>query len=136
MSTVNVHSEGDTQLLQVLQSGVFQKGLDLVASTGPVVGLLSTTLDSLAKHIAGRSENMRVQNGLLGLDLDRTLVDTAKLRTGTYVMAQAPARVDDRPWSWGYYIYDRARNAIVHEADRDRLIEFNYVAVGIQKLRS
>jgi hypothetical protein len=135
MFTVNVHSQGDVQLLQALQSEVFQKGLDLVASVGPVVGLLSVTLASLARHIASSSQNRPVQQGLLALDLDRTLVDSAKLRLGTYVLAQAPAQVDGRPWSWNAYVYDRARNAIVCANDHDRLIPFNYVAVGIQSLR-
>jgi len=134
MSTVNVHSEGDKELLRVLQSEVFQKGLDLVASTGPVVGLLSVTLDSLAKYIAGSSENRRVQTGFLGLDVDDTLSDTPKLRAGTYVLAQAPAEVNDRPWSWADYVYDRQRHVIVREAD-GRLIEFNYVTLGIQPLQ-
>jgi hypothetical protein len=134
MFTVNVHSQGDAQLLQALQSDVFQKGLDLVASVGPVVGLLSVTLASLAQHIAGNSENRPVQQGLLALDLDRTLVDSAKLRLGTYVLAQAPAQVDGRPWSWNEYVYDRARNAIVYASDHNSLIPFNYVAVGIQPL--
>jgi hypothetical protein len=133
MSTVNVHSEGDKRLLGVLQSEVFQKGLDLVASTGPVVGLLSVTLDSLAKYIAGSSENRKVQTGFLGLDLDDTLPDTPKLRAGTYVLAQAPAEVNDRPWSWADYVYDQPRHVIVRESD-DRLIEFNYVTLGIQPL--
>jgi hypothetical protein len=136
MFTVNVHSQGDAQLLQALQSDVFQKGLDLVSSAGPVVGLLSVTLASLARHIAGSSENRPVQQGLVALDLDRTLVDSPKLRRGTYVLAQAPALVNGRPWSWNAYVYDRARNAIVHADDLDKLIPFNYVAVGIQPLRA
>ena len=134
MFTVNVHSQGDVQLLKALQSEVFQKGLDLVSSVGPVVGLLSVTLASLAKHIASSSENRQVQQGLVALDLDRTLVDSAKLRLGTYVLAQAPALVNGRPWSWNAYVYDRARNVIVHADDVDKLIPFNYVAVGIQPL--
>ena len=136
MFTVNVHSQGDVQLLRALQSEVFQKGLDLVSSVGPVVGLLSVTLASLAKHIASSSENRQVQQGLVALDLDRTLVDSAKLRLGTYVLAQAPALVNGRPWSWSAYVYDRARNVIVHADDVDKLIPFNYVAVGIQPLRA
>jgi len=134
MFTVNVHSQGDVRLLQALQSEVFQKGLDLVASTGPVVGLLSVTLASLARHIARSSENRPVQQGLLALDLDRTLVDSAKLRRGSYVLAQAPAEVDGHPWSWNAYVYDRARNSIVYADDHDKLIPFNYVAIGIQLL--
>ena len=134
MFTVNVHSRGDAALLQALQSEVFRNGLDLVASAGPVIGLLSTTLVSLARHIAGSSENRPVQQGLLALDLDRTLVDSAKLRLGTYVLAQAPAQVGGRPWSWNDYVYDRTRNAIVCAGDHDTLIPFNYVAVGIQPL--
>jgi hypothetical protein len=134
MFTVNVHSQGDVQLLKVLQGEVFQKGLDLVTSVGPVVGLLSATLASLARHIAGSSENRPVHQGLLALELDRTLRDTGKLRLGTYVLAQAPAEVDGRPWSWSAYVYDRARNAIVYAYDHDKLIPYNYVAVGIQGL--
>jgi hypothetical protein len=135
MFTVNVHSQADVRLLQALQSQVFHNGLNLAASAGPVVGLLSVTLASLARYIAGTSENRPVQQGLLALDFDRTLVGSAKLRLGTYVLVQAPAQVDGRPWSWNDYIYDRDRNAIVRAADADTLIPFNYVAVGVQPHR-
>ena len=72
----------------------------------------------------------------MALDLGRTLVDSPKLRRGTYVLAQAPAQVNGRAWSWNEYVYDRARNAIVQADDLDKLIPFNYVAVGIQPLRA
>jgi hypothetical protein len=64
----------------------------------------------------------------------RTLVDSAKLRLGSYVLAQAPAEVDGRPWSWNDYVYDQGRNAIVSARDPAALIPFNYVAVGIAPL--
>jgi hypothetical protein len=134
MFTVNVHSQGDVQLLRALQGEVFSRGLDVAASAGPVVGLLSATLVSLATAIAKSSENRPVQRGLLALDLGRTLVDSPKLRLGSYVLAQAPALVNGRPWSWNDYIYDQERNAIVCECERSTLIPFNYVAVGIQPL--
>lgn len=134
MFTVNVHSQGDVQLLHALQSDVFSQGLDLVTSAGPVVGLLSSTLISLATAIAKSSENRPVQRGLLALDVGRTLIDSAKLRLGSYVLAQAPAKVDGRPWSWNDYVYDQGRNAIVSARDRGGLIPFNYVAVGIAPL--
>jgi hypothetical protein len=134
MFTVNVHSQADAQLLQALQGDVFSRGLDLVASAGPVVGLLSATLVSLATAIAKGSENRPVQRGLLALDVGRTLLDSPKLRLGSYVLAQAPAEVDGRPWSWNDYVYDRGRNAIVYARDPAALIPFNYVAVGIQPL--
>ena len=110
-----------------------EKAAYLAAVGGPEAPTAAAPI-SLATAIAKSSENRPVQRGLLALDLGRTLVDSAKLRLGSYVLAQAPAEVDGRPWSWNDYVYDQGRNAIVSAHDPAALIPFNYVAVGIAPL--
>jgi hypothetical protein len=132
MRTVNVRSEDDAKLMAALQSEVFQKGLNLISSVGPAVGLLSATLGSIARYIAAGAKNRSVQQGLMAAGFDLELVDEPKLRPGTYIMAQAPAEVQGMRWSWGNYVYDRQQRAIVDARDRATLIGYNYVAIGIK----
>ena len=71
LRTINVRSEDDARLLAVLQSDVFRAGLDVAASVGPAIGLLSQTLGSIATYFATRASNMPVQDGLLAIGLQR-----------------------------------------------------------------
>jgi hypothetical protein len=131
LRTINVRSEDDAKLLAVLQSDVFRAGLDVAASVGPAIGLLSQTLGSIATYFATRASNMPVQDGLLAIGLQRDLVDAPKLRLGSYVLAQAPSTVGGRLWSWADYVYDRERGVIVESRNRDAAISYNYIALGI-----
>lgn len=131
MKTINVCSEDDQKLLSVTESDVFRTGLDLAKSTGPVIGMLSVTLDSIAQFIAGRAKNRPVQDGLVAGGFDTALADAPKLRPGTYVMTQAPSAVEGVPWSWGDYVFDRQRGAIVRTTDHSQPIGYNYVAIGV-----
>ena len=131
LRTINVSSEDDARLLAVLQSDVFRGGLDLAASVGPAIGLLSQTLGSIATYFASRASNKPVQDGLLAVGLQRDLVDAPKLRLGSYVLAQAPSDLGGRLWSWADYVYDRERGVIVESRNTETAIGYNYIALGI-----
>ena len=126
ISCINTHSSSDNALLQALTSEPFAKGLQLLAASNPVTSMLSTLVTGVAKHFLSSGRDALTFKPLLGLHIAGEPT-TAKLREGSYVIAQATAaklRWTDYRW--------RASEGRVVAADGDEEMPYNYMVIGIR----
>lgn len=121
-TTVNVHNEGDRNLLGALRSDGVKGGLGLLTTAQPALKPLCDLAMGLAQAALTRNENRKVQDLYLGLDFHPQGTGVG-LRLGSYVAVQVPhpGAVD-----WSQWVFDRQREAIVHAQD-DSVFPYNYL---------
>ena len=125
--SVNVKSDGDETLLEVLDTAAFKSGLSLVSSVQPGLKPLVGLVQGAVKMVASRSSNCQVHNYNLGLDFASTST-SARLRCGSYVVAQ----VNDEEWNWDDFEWDRGSDALRRKKTRgDKAIDFNYMVISV-----
>jgi len=129
--TVNVKNDQDEAFLGFLDSDLFKGGLKLATSLQPAIAPLSGMTVALTKAIAGRHQNVPVQDFYLGLDFDNT-PGGARLACGSYVAVQIPER-DELIWDWTDWLFDSLSGHIVNRNNNKELIPFNYLVFGISR---
>lgn len=129
--TINVKNEQDHSLLDVLESDVFQAGLQLASVVQPALLPLSTLGLGLAKMLTKRAENVPVQDFALGLDFGNTRLG-ARLAEGDYLVVQIPESLQ-RIWTWDEWAYHRVSGQVVKRANPQQPIPYNYLVLGITR---
>lgn len=132
--TINVQNEQDTSILDLLESDVFQAGLQLASAMQPALVPLSALGLGLAKLISQRHNNVPVQDFALGLDFGITPMG-ARLAEGNYLAVQVPEGLE-RIWDWDEWSYHRPSGQIVKTSDHQNFIRNNYLVFGISRLQS
>ncbi len=127
ISCINTSSSSDDALIQAMTSDAFGKGLQLIATTNVVSGVVSTLVTGIAKHFLSSSKGALTFKPLLGLQI---VGDTAtgKLREGTYIIAQA----DADSLKWTDYRWRKSEGRVVDAAGGKEL-PFNYIVIGIHQ---
>jgi hypothetical protein len=131
--TVNVKNESDESMLSFLESDTFRNGLRLVTTAQPAIAPLSGMVLGLTTGLLKRNRNVPVQDFYMGLDFSRVQTGT-RLAQGSYVIVQIPDRMQ-RVWDWKDWLYDTGTGALVSASDETSLIPYNYVVLGIAKMR-
>lgn len=129
--TINVKNEQDTGFLDLLESDVFQAGLQLASALQPALVPLSALGLGIARLISKRHNNVAVQDFALGLDFNTTPMG-ARLAEGNYLAVQVPESLE-RIWDWDDWRYQRSSGQIVHVSNQQRLIPYNYLVFGIAR---
>ena len=129
--TVNVKNDDDERLLAALESDVFKHGLKLATSFQPAIAPLTGLATALTKSLASRHRNVPVQDFYLGLDF--TAVATrARLCEGSYIAVQIPEKLA-LLWDWADWVYQPSSGRIVNRQQPEKLIPYNYVAIGVSR---
>lgn len=127
--TVNVNNENDEKFLGILDSKEVKAGLKLVNTINPVVPIVTSLAEGIAKQMATRNRNKTIQDFAMGLDFS-TVPTRAKLKEGTYIAVQ----VDNLAgWNWSEWEYKAESGVIVSKADTTKTIPFNYLVFSISK---
>ncbi|MEQ1565278.1 MAG: hypothetical protein ABMA64_06540 [Myxococcota bacterium] len=126
IATTNVKSSMDEDILGFLGSGAVAAGLQLLTTAQPALKPLVEVGRGLAKSIATRSQNVKVQELSIGLDFDDATLGP-RLRTGNYIAAQS-----DDDINWSEWTYDRERDSIAHVSSGERL-PYNYLVFRISR---
>ncbi len=125
--SVNVKSDGDEMLLEVLDTAAFKGGLSLVSSVQPGLKPLVGLVQGAVKMVAKRSSNCQVHCYNLGLDF-ATNSTSARLRCGSYVIAQ----VSQDDWDWDDFEWDRGSGSLRRKTGHgDTPINFNYKVISV-----
>ncbi len=127
ISCINTSSGGDDALLQVLAGDPFGKGLQLLAITNPLTGMLSSLVTGVAKHFLSASRDALTFKPLLGLQVSGE-TSSGKLREGSYVIAQAAAG----QLKWSDYRWRKAEGRVVDAAAGNEL-PFNYFVISVRR---
>jgi hypothetical protein len=128
--TVNVSNTGDKQFLEFLDNPVFTRGLKLLGNVHPMVDTVTEFTTAILKLFAKRNENIPVQDFFMGLDFSG-IATRAQLREGSYIVVQAPS-----VWDWSQWVYTPSTGQVVHKANPDEMIPYNYVVFGLSRMKS
>jgi hypothetical protein len=131
--TVNVKNDDDEAMLSLMESDVMRSGLKLLSTAQPALAPLTGIAVALTTAVAKRNRNVPVQDFFMGLDFS-TVPTRARLREGAYVAVQIPQRTA-LAWDWADWVYDVGNGHIVHRDDRQALVPYNYVVVGVTRQR-
>jgi hypothetical protein len=129
--TVNVKNDQDEALIGFLDSDVFRSGLRLLSAVQPAVAPLSAMAFSLTRALAGRSQNVPVQDFYLGLDFGSDPMG-ARLALGSYLAVQVP-EAKQAVWDWDEWAYNPSTGQVVKKADKKELLPYNYVVFGVSR---
>jgi ribosomal protein L11 methylase PrmA len=77
--------------------------------------------------LLSRNKNKIVQQFTIGFDFDTNAVDIAKLKIGTYVVAQV--KKNELPWN--EWIYQRSTGLVVNKQDNSIRLPYNHVTFNI-----
>jgi hypothetical protein len=129
--TVNVKNDDDEALLSLMESDVMRSGLRLLSTAQPALAPLSGIAVALTTALAKRNRNVPVQDFFMGLDFS-TIPTRARLREGAYIAVQIPQRLE-LAWDWADWVYDIKNGHIVHRDNRQALVPYNYVVLGVTR---
>jgi hypothetical protein len=129
--TVNVKNEDDEALLSLMESDVMRSGLRLLSTAQPALAPLTGIAVALTTAVAKRNRNVPVQDFFMGLDFS-TIPTRARLREGAYIAVQIPQRMA-LAWDWAEWVYDVGNGHIVRRDDRQALVPYNYVVLGVTR---
>ncbi|MBA3943313.1 MAG: hypothetical protein H0X37_01975 [Herpetosiphonaceae bacterium] len=125
ISCINTSSSSDDALIQAMTSDAFGKGLQLIAATNVVSGVVSSLVTGIAKHFLSKSTGALTFKPLLGLQIAGDAA-SGKLREGSYIIAQA----DADSLKWTDYRWRKPEGRVVDVASGKEL-PFNYLVIGI-----
>jgi hypothetical protein len=127
--TVNVRNDQDQALLEFLESDVFRAGLKVGTTLQPALGPLAAMAVGLTKALAGRNQNVPVQDFYLGLDFSN-VPTRARLAEGSYLAVQIPG-AQEGVWNWDEWAYYPASGQVLSRAEPARPIPYNYMVFGV-----
>ena len=127
ISCINTNSTADNVLLQALTSEPFAKGMQMLAASNPVTSMLSTLVTGVAKHFLSTGRDALTFKPLLGLQVAGE-PSTAKLRAGSYIIAQATAA----KLQWSDYRWRPSEGRVV-AVEGDEEMPFNYMVVSVRR---
>lgn len=131
VETVNVKNSQDEAFLSLLDSQPFTSGLSLLSTAQPALQPLTELTVGMARMLAGRSKNVKVQEMYLGLDTTQSAAGAA-LAEGNFIVAQvpSPAAVD-----WQEWVFDGQKGAVVRKEDGQEGLPYNYLIFRVTKHR-
>lgn len=126
-TTINVSSQADKEVLKFMEGDAFKGGLQLIDAVNPAMPVVTGLVTGVVKLVLTWSENRQVQYFDLGLDFSNIQVN-AKLREGSYIVAQAPEDFDWADWVWS------PRGKVVSANDPKKGLPYNHVIFSVSKM--
>jgi hypothetical protein len=128
-NTINLCNEGSQKALDLLESDLVKAGLQLAKTAQPAIGPLSQIALGLTKAILGSSQNVRVQEFRLGLDLENSPTG-ARLAQGSYFAVQVED-MDD--WDWEEWVWHPGKAQLVTKLEPYKVCPFNYILFRVSR---
>ncbi|MBK9452950.1 MAG: hypothetical protein IPN95_26720 [Bacteroidetes bacterium] len=127
VQTVNVSNDSDDEALKILESETIKNGLDLVNASFATLAPFTQMAQGVLGLLLTRNQNKIVQKFTIGFDFDPNAVDIAKLRLGTYVVAQV--KRNEMPWS--EWVYQRSTGLVVNKEDPSIRLPYNHITFNV-----
>lgn len=129
VQTVNISNDGDDEALKVLESDTIKNGLDLVNASFATLAPFTKMAQGILGLLLSRNRNKIVQQFTIGFDFNADAVEIAKLRIGTYVVAQAKKN----ELNWNEWVYQRSNGLIVRKNNPSIRLPYNHITFNIIK---
>ncbi|TVZ49877.1 hypothetical protein JM82_0316 [Olleya sp. Hel_I_94] len=127
IQTINVSNDSDDEALKVLESDTIKNGLDLANASFATLQPFTKMASGVLNLLLSRNKNKIVQQFTLGFDFDSNATDIAKLRLGTYVVAQV--KRNELPWN--DWIYQRSTGLVVNKDDNSIRLPYNHITFNV-----
>lgn len=128
VQTVNISNDIDEAVLHVLEDDSIKKGLDLVNASFAILAPFTKMAQGiLGLVLRNNARSKTVQQFTLGFDFDTNAVEIAKLRLGTYIVAQA--KKNELPWN--EWVYQRSTGLVVRKDDSTVRLPYNHLTFNI-----
>ncbi|MEA5402835.1 hypothetical protein VB776_07910 [Arcicella sp. DC2W] len=129
VQTVNVSNDGDDEALNVLESDTIKNGLDLVNASFATLAPFTKMPQGVLGLLLSRNQNKIVQQFTIGFDFNTDAVEIAKLRIGTYIVAQAKRN----ELNWSEWVYQRSTGLVVRKDNSNIRLPYNHIPFNILK---
>lgn len=129
VQTVNISNDGDDEALKVLESDTIKNGLDLINASFTTLAPFTKMAQGVLGLLLKRNQNKIVQQFTIGFDFDSVAVEVAKLRIGTYVVAQAKKN----ELNWDEWVYQRSNGLVVRKDDLNVRLPYNHITFNVLK---
>lgn len=127
VQTINVNNDRDEEALKILESDVIKNGLDLVNASFSTLAPLTKMAQGVLALLLSKNRNKIVQEFTIGFDFDNNAADIAKLKLGTYVIAQ----VKKNELIWKDWIYQRSTGLVVSKEDNSIRLPVNHITFNV-----
>lgn len=129
VQTVNISNDGDEEALKVLESDTIKNGLDLVNASFATLAPFTKMAQGVLGLLLSSNRNKVVQQFTIGFDFDINAVEIAKLKIGTYVVAQ----VKKNELNWKDWVYQRSNGLVVRKDDSTVRLPYNHITFNVTK---
>lgn len=129
VQTVNISNDSDDEALKILESDTIKNGLDLVNASFATLAPFTKMAQGILGLLLSRNRNKIVQHFTIGFDFDTEAVEIAKLRIGTYIVAQAKKNV----LNWNEWGYQRSSGLVVRKDNPTIRLPYNHITFNILK---
>jgi hypothetical protein len=127
VQTVNVSNDKDEGALKVLETDTIKNGLNLVNASFSTLAPFTKMAQGVLSLLLTRNRNKIVQQFTIGFDFDDNAVEIAKLKLGTYVVAQV--KKNELPWN--QWLFQRSTGLIVNKNDTSIRLPYNHVTFNV-----
>ena len=127
VQTVNISNDGDEEALKVLESDTIKNGFDLVNTSFSALTPFTKMAQGVLGLLLSRNRNKIVQEFTIGFNFSNEGVEIAKLRIGTYVVAQ----VKKDELNWEDWVFQRSNGLVVKKSDPGIRLPYNHITFNV-----
>lgn len=131
--TINVKSQYDQNILDIVKSPALKNGIQLFSTVQPALVPLSGIATKIVELLCQRTENVPVFSFQLGLDF-RGIPTRYSLAEGSYIVIQLSLQAKQL-WNWNEWAYHSSSHSIINKSTQ-QLIPCNYFIFGISRYES
>ncbi|MCJ8288585.1 MAG: hypothetical protein HRT58_01030 [Crocinitomicaceae bacterium] len=128
LNTIYLHNKNEEKFLKFLESGIFNSGLELIASVNPVLKQVSGYASGITQYLTDEKKSKIIQEIGLGFDFAGNS-EVASLKNGTYVAIQAPRH----KMNWSDWYYDKDSSLLKPYDDSLERMPYNHITFVISK---
>jgi len=123
VNVINLSNDDDESALNVLDSDIIRKGLDMVHISLPGLETVTSLGEGIIRLVLTRNRNKIVQNFHLGLNMTDVQGPVARLREGTFMAVQCKRD----QFNWSDWVYDNRKGLIVLRNDPSVRLPYNHI---------
>ena len=128
LNTVYLNNKNEEKLLNFLDSGIFNSGLELISKVNPVLKQVTGYASGITQYLTDEKKNKVVQEIGLGFDFAGNS-EVASLKNGTYVAIQAPRH----KFNVTEWYYDTNTSLLKPYDDSLERLPFNHITFVVSK---
>lgn len=129
VQTINISNDGDEEALRVLESDTIKNGLKLINASFSTLAPCTIMAQGILGMLLKSGKNKIVQHFTIGFDFENSSAEIAKLREGTYIVAQTKRNL----LNWNEWCFQRSSGLVVNKKDTSQRLQLNHITFNIAR---